>query len=183
MSFRDGRLRDRVFSCRLGGLCPDAQHDQEQGHSQLRLEHRACRVRDSRQAGQLDRLRRGLLPRRRGGDLQRSRQGEIRSDHRPESTHRAAIRRCRRPGAQHHLEPVARHLARPQLHRRHVLRRPGLHRAQVAEGDVGARAIRRSRLRRAGHHDRAQSFRLFPCQQDEDQDRHVRHRGRHRQSL
>ena len=34
--------------------------------------------------------------------------------------------------AQHHLDLVARQLARPQLHRRQLLRRPGLHGAQGA---------------------------------------------------
>jgi general L-amino acid transport system substrate-binding protein len=49
----------------------------------------------------------------------------------------------------------------------------GLHRPQVAQGQLGARARRRYRLRRAGDDDRAQPRRLFPRQQDEAQDRHV----------
>ena len=62
--------------------------------------------------------------------------------------------------AQHHLDLVARHLARPELHRRQLLRRPGLHGAQDAEGEFGARAERRLGLRAAGHDHRAQPRRL-----------------------
>ena len=50
----------------------------------------------------------------------------------------------------------------PEFHRRQLLRRPGLHGAQGAEGEFGARAQRRLGLRAAGHHDRAQSGGLLP---------------------
>ena len=42
--------------------------------------------------------------------------------------------------AQHHLDLVARHFAGPELHRRRLLRRPGLHGAQGAQSEFGARA-------------------------------------------
>ena len=74
--------------------------------------------------------------------------------------HGAAVGRGRRAVPQHHLDLVARHLARTELHGRQLLRRPGLHGAQGAEGQFRARAQRRGGLRPAGHHDRAQPRRL-----------------------
>ena len=50
-----------------------------------------------------------------------------------------------------------------------LLRRPGVHRAQGAQGQFGARAQRCLGLRAAGHHHRAQSRRLFPRQPHEAQ--------------
>ena len=47
-----------------------------------------------------------------------------------------------------------------------------------AQAQFGAGAQRRRGLRAAGHHHRAQSRRLFPLQQDEAQDRDLRHRRR-----
>ena len=134
-------------------------------------------------AGPLGRPRRRVLQGARGRDLQRSEQGQVRAADREGPLHRAAIGRGRCAGAQHHLDLVARHLARPQLHRRQLLRRPGLPGAQGAEGEFGARAQRRGGLRAAGHHDRAQPRGLFPRQQDEAQDRDVRDRGRGAEGL
>ena len=53
-------------------------------------------------------------------------------------------------------------IAWPELHRRRLLRRPGLHGAQVAQGQFGARARRCVGVRAAGHHDRTQSGGLLP---------------------
>ena len=110
-------------------------------------------------------------------------QGQVRAADREGPLHRAAIGRGRRARPQHHLDLVARHLARPQLHGGQLLRRPGLHGAQGAEGELGARAQRRRGLRAAGHHHRAEPRRLLPRQQDEAQDRHLRHRRRGDQGL
>ena len=77
--------------------------------------------------GQVDRPRRRRLPRRRRGDLRRRREGQVRAAHRAAALHRAAVGRGRRPVAQHDLDADARHRARPRLHRRQLLRRPGLH--------------------------------------------------------
>ena len=97
--------------------------------------------------------------------------------------HRAAVGRSRRAAAQHHLDDVARHHARHRFRRGQFLRRPGLHGAQGAEGQLGARAQRRRGLRAAGHHHRAQSRRLFPFPQHVAQDRDLRHRRRGGQGL
>ena len=60
---------------------------------------------------------------------------------------------------QHHLDDVARD-RRHVLHRRQLLRRPGLHGAQEARRRFGAEARRRFGLRAAGHDDRTQPRRL-----------------------
>ena len=149
----------------------------------LRREWHAGRFRHARSARQLGRLRRRFLPRHRGGDLQRSDQGQICAADRGQPVHGAAIGRNRRAVAQYDLDDVARHHARRRFCRRQLLRRPGLHGAQVAEGELGARAQRRLGLRAAGHHDRAQSRRLFPLQSHDAQDRDIRDGGRGGQSL
>ena len=58
----------------------------------------------------------------------------------PATLHRAAVGRDRRAVAQHDLDAVAGHLTRHGVHRRHLLRRPGLHGAEVAGGQERARA-------------------------------------------
>ena len=70
-----------------------------------------------------------------------------------------------------------------QFHRRQLLRRPGLHGAQGAQGQFGARAQRRLDLHADRHHDRAQSRRLFPLQQHEIRGDRLRHRRRDDQGL
>ena len=147
-------------------LGPDAQHHQAARLRQLRRQGPGG-LRPARRAGQLDRPRRRLLPRARGRDLQRSDQGQVLAAHRQGPLHRAAVRRHRRAVAQHDLDALARHLARPELHRRQLLRRPGLHRAQGPEGELGARAHRRLGLHPDRHDHRTQPRRLFPRQQDE----------------
>ena len=131
--------------CAQGAVGADAQDRQGPRHAQLRRQRHARRLRPARRAGQLDRARRRLLPRARGRDLQRSEQGQVRAADGQGPLHRAAVGRSRRAGAQHHLDLVARHLARAELRRRQLLRRPGLHGAQGAEGEFGARAQRRRR--------------------------------------
>jgi general L-amino acid transport system substrate-binding protein len=54
-------------------------------------------------------------------------QGQVCAAERAAALHRAAVRRDRRAVAQHHLDADARRVAGPALHRRHLLRRPGLH--------------------------------------------------------
>ena len=60
---------------------------------------------------------------------------------------------------------IARHQPRPQLRRRELLRRPGLHGAEEAEREEREAAERRHGLRAARHHHRAQPRRLLPRQQ------------------
>ena len=70
------------------------------------------------------------------------------------------------------LDP--RHRQRPELHRRQLLRRPGLHGGEEAGRQQRQGAVRRDRLRADRHHDRAQPRRLLPRQQDGAQAGHHR---------
>ena len=56
--------------------------------------------------------------------------------------------------AQHDLDADARCVARPRVHRRHLLRRPGLHGAEEVEGHERQAAEGRDGLRAVRHHDR-----------------------------
>ena len=94
----------------------------------------------------------------------------------------AQVRRHRPAVAQHHLD-LSRDVLVRELRRRHLLRRPGLHGAQGAQGQFGARAQRRLGLHPDRHHHRAQPRRLFPRQQHEVRGHRVRHRRRDRQGL
>ena len=118
--------------------------------------------------------RRRRLPCRGRRAVRRRRCGQVHAAHRQGALHRAAVGRGRPAVAQHHLDADPRHRARPRLHRRDLLRRPGLHGAQGARRQERARARRRLGLRAARHHDRAQPRRLFPRQQ------HELRAGRHR---
>ena len=131
--------------------------------------------------GQLDRLRRRFLPRHRGGDLQRSDQGEVHAVVRPGPVRAAPVGRDRPALAQHHLDQLARCVV--QFRGRGLLRRPGLHGAQGAQGEFSAGAQRRQRVRPERHHHRAQSRGLFPRQQHEIRSGRVRNRGRDHQGL
>ena len=92
----------------------------------------------------------------RRGHLRRCQQGALRADHGAGALHRAAVGRGRRAVAQHHLDAVARHLARARLRRDQLLRRPGLHGEGQPRREVGQGAGRRHHLRAARHHDRAE---------------------------
>ena len=163
---------------RIGRIGPDTQHDQAARLAQLRIERHARRVRPAGLARALGRARCRFLQGAGGGDLQRPDQGQVRAADGEGPLHRAAIGRGRCARPQHHLDLVARHLARAELQRRQLLRRPGLHGAEVAQAQFGARTRRRRGLRAAGHHHRIEPRRLFPRQQDEAQDRHLRDRDR-----
>ena len=99
----------------------DPRRRQEEGLRPVRGQHRASRLRRDQRRRRMDRLRRRLLPGRRRGDLQRSEQGQVHAAHRQGALHRAAVGRDRRAHPQHHLDDVARHLARPEVRRRQLL--------------------------------------------------------------
>ena len=160
----------------VGGerLRADAQDGEGPRLADLRRQPGAAGLLQPRRQGQLDRPRRRFLPRDRGGDLQRSEQGQVHAALGQGPVRAAQIRRDRCALAQHDLDPVARRAL--QFRRRHLLRRPGLHGAQGAQGQFGARAQRRLGLHADRHHDRAQSRRLFPRQQHEVRGDRVRDR-------
>ncbi len=146
--------------------------DQGQGLRTVRGQHRPCRFFQPGRRRQLVGTRRRRLPRRGGRAVRRRRGGQVHAADLEGTVHGAAVRRGRRPVAQHHLDARPRQLARPRLHRRDLLRRPGLHGAQGARREERARARRRLGLRADGHDHRAQPRRLFPGQQ------HVVYAGR-----
>ena len=129
-------------------------------------------------------LRRRLLPRHRGGDLQRSEQGQIRAADAKDRFTTLQSGEIDVLVAQHHLDAVARDLARARFHRRSTIttaraswcaRTLKVNSALELDGAVGLRA--------AGHDDRAQPRRLLPRQQHEAQDRDLRDRRRGAQGL
>ncbi len=164
------------------GIGADAQDGEGSRRAPVRRQSGRRRILQSRRQGQLDRLRRRFLPRDRGCGPQRSDQGEVHAAVRQGSVRAAQDRRDRRAVAQYHLDAVARRLVR-QFRGDHLLRRPGLHGAQGAQGQFGARAQRRLGLHADRHHDRAQSRRLLPLQQHEVRGDRVRHRGRDGEGL
>ena len=119
----------------------------------------------ARRQGRLDGPRRRLLQGDRGGRTGRRQQGQVRADDRQGALHRPAVGRDRRAGPQHDLDAAARHSLGPQLRRRQLLRRPGLHGEEVARREDRQGAQRRHRLRADRHHDRTQPRRLLPRQQ------------------
>ncbi len=129
--------------------------------ARLRLQSGPRRLRAAGRSGRLQGPRRRRMPRPRGGDLQRSRQGQISADQRQGPSDHPRLGRDRRADPKHHLDDVARD-RRHVLHRRQLLRRPGVHRAQEARRRQRAEARRRLGLRAAGHDDRTQSRRFFP---------------------
>ena len=178
------RPRGGVRCCRLGGVGPDAQYHQVARHAQLRRQtgsspDSACRTRRATGPASTSttaaRIAAAIF-----NDPTKVKFVALTAKDRFTALQSGEVDVL---VAQHHLDLLARHLARPELHRRQLLRRPGLHGAQGAEGEFGARAQRRRGLRAAGHHHRAQSRGLFPRQQDEAQDRDLRERRRGHQGL
>ena len=170
------RLHRRLRPRHRGGLRdrpgrPDHGRGQTEGFRPVWRQHRACGLFQSGRRRQLVGHRRRRLPRRRCGGVRRRQGGQIHAAHRQGAVHRRAVRRGRRAVAQHHLDAQSRQRARARFRRRDLLRRPGLHGAQVARGQERARAGRRLGVRADRHHHRAQSRRLLPRQQ------HVVHPG------
>ena len=95
----------------------------------------------ARQPGQLDAASTSISaapsPRRCSATPTRS----VHAAHRAAALHRAAVGRGRRAVAQHDLDAVARHRARPRLRRRQLLRRPGLHGAEEARTSTSAKEL------------------------------------------
>ena len=127
--------------------------------------------------------RRRPVPRRRRRHVRRRDQGQVHAAQRQGALHRAAVGRDRRPVAQHDLDQLARQRARPRFRRRQLLRRPGLHGAEVAGRRQRAGARRRLGLRADRHHHRAQPRRLLPRQQHEVHAGRVREQRRGQQGL
>ena len=114
----------------------DARHDQAAGPARLRRQPEPAGILGGRQPGQLDGTRRRHLQGDRGVHPRRRQEDQVGAAQRIAALHRAAVGRDRHPVAQHHVDADARRVAGPRVHRRHLLRRPGLH---------GDRRSRRSR--------------------------------------
>ena len=131
------RLHRRLRPRHRGGLRdrpgrPDHGRGQTEGLRPVWRQHRACGLLQSRRRRQLVGHRRRRLPRRRCGGVRRCQGGQVHAAHRQGAVHRRAVRRGRRAVAQHHLDPQSRQRAGARFRRRDLLRRPGLHGAQVA---------------------------------------------------
>ena len=101
-------------------------------------------------------------------------QGEVGAAQRAAALHGAAVGRDRHPVAQHHLDADARCVARPRLHRRDLLRRPGLHGAEEARSHERQAAEERRVCVQSGTTTEKNLADYFKCQQSEDEDGRVR---------
>ena len=93
--------------------------------------------------------------------LERRHEDQVDAAQRLAALRRAAVRRDRHPLAQHHLDADPRRVAGPELHRRDLLRRPGLHGAEEVQGHQRQAVEGRHGLRAVGHHHREEPERLL----------------------
>ena len=116
-------------------------------------------------------------------DSRRRQEGQVGAAQRVAALHRAAVGRDRHPLAQHDVDADARRVARPRIHRRHLLRRTGLHGAEEVEDHERQAAQGRDRLRAVGHDDREEPVRFLEGQQPRDEARRLRDAGGDQQGV
>ena len=127
----------------------------------LRHQRRRARLLVPGRPRRVARLRHRPVPGARGGDLRRPQQDRVHLAVVEGPAGLAAVRPDRRPAPDHDLDAVAQRRPGPAVHGHQLLRRSGLHGAQVVGRDERRGPGRGVDLRAAGHHDRAQPRRLF----------------------
>ena len=167
----------------VGGRGSDAESRAGPGQARMRRQSGRRRLLDQGRQGPVDRLRRRLLQGARRRHLQRPVEGGVRAALGRRTLRRAEGQEDRRPVAQFDLDDGPRGGFRPDLRRRHLLRRPGLPGAEGKERDLGARPRRRQGVRPEGHHLGAERQGLFRRQSRRLHDGRGRHRRRSRGEL